>query len=267
MKTGLIVTHNGNAHFDEFLALSLIIAVYKDVHFYIERREPSEEELNNPEVWVVDIGGRLQPEKHNFDHHQDLSIPASFVIVAEYLNVQHYLDHAPWWQFKDEIDRRGGFKMAEKFGLDSLDELASPLESFYLKMFAQSPISVYQQMKFFGRHLIQQGKRLEQQVAFWKSCQQKIIKDKAVLIGFTEETGGSLQFCDTLPEPPAIRITYDGRGDGWAMSTIKDADGVNFAILENHPLIKFAHKNGFLAKTKERIPIEEVYKLVEMAIE
>jgi len=267
MRTGLIVTHNGNAHFDEFLALSLILAVEKDVHFYIERREPTLSELDDPDIYVVDIGNRYEPERRNFDHHQDLNIPASFVLVADYLKVSSYLSHSPWWQFKDRIDRRGGFRMARDFGLESLDPMHSPLETFMLKQFSKSPLSVYQQMKLFGADLIESGRALEEQIAFWRQCQMVQLKDKRVAIALTEDTTGSLPFFDTLSDPPHIRVNYDGRGEGWSLSTVRDAEGVNFARIAHLPEIKFAHKNGFIAKTHKRLPLDRVLQLVEQAIE
>ncbi len=266
MKSAKLITHNGKAHFDEFLAVALILAEHDDTHFHIERREPTEEELDNPDIWIVDIGQRYQPELKNFDHHQDTSLKASFVLVAEHLQVDQYLRNAPWWSFKDEIDRRGGYKLADELGLESLEPLNSPLENFILGLFAESPLSVYQQMKMFGRDQIETGKKMEQQIEFWKTCEQFMIKDKKVLLGLTDETMGSVEYCESLDEPPAVRITYDGRGEGWSLSTIKDAEGVDFSLLEGHEEIKFAHKNGFIAKTKKRIALEDVKKLVEKAI-
>ena len=87
MNTQLIITHPGSAHFDEVTAVSLILAVYTDLEFRIERREPYTAELDDPNVWVVDIGDRYEPEKRNFDHHQSLDCPAAFVLVAEYLGL------------------------------------------------------------------------------------------------------------------------------------------------------------------------------------
>ncbi|KAA3610289.1 MAG: hypothetical protein D8M58_06290 [Calditrichaeota bacterium] len=266
MNTAKIITHNGQAHFDEFLAISLILARHEETHFFIERREPSEKELCDPNTWVIDIGERYEPHLKNFDHHQDLKLPASFVQVAEYLELEDILKKSPWWEFKDKIDRRGGFKMASELGIESLDPLNSPLENFFLEVFAQSPISMYQQMKFFGKKLIANGYRLKEQISFWENCDQLHIKDKKVIVGYTDETLGSVQYCESLDNPPAVRINYDGRGDGWSMSTIKDADGINFFRVQDHEHIKFAHRNGFMAKTKTRIPLENVLQLVEMSI-
>ncbi|MEM6821799.1 MAG: MYG1 family protein, partial [Verrucomicrobiota bacterium] len=62
-----IVTHPGSAHKDDFLACSLLISLH-DVP--IERRLPSDRELTNPEVCLIDIGHEHKPELLNFDHHQ-----------------------------------------------------------------------------------------------------------------------------------------------------------------------------------------------------
>jgi len=50
MNTQLIITHPGSAHFDEITAISFILAVYGDREFHIERREPIQEELDNPDI-------------------------------------------------------------------------------------------------------------------------------------------------------------------------------------------------------------------------
>ena len=266
MNSAKIVTHNGHAHFDEFLAIALILARHCETHFFIERRDPTEDELNDPNVWVVDIGHRYEPYLKNFDHHQDLNLPASFVQVAEYLELKDILETAPWWNFKDKIDRRGGFKMAAEMGVISLDPLNSPLEAFMLSLFKESPLSVYQQMKSFGQTLIERGYRLREQISFWQNCEKLQIKDKIVLIGYTDETSGSVQYCETLDRIPEIRVNYDARGEGWSMAIIKDAEGIDFFKLDGHEEIKFAHKNGFIAKTKKRIPLNNVLELVELAI-
>ena len=101
MKAQLIITHPGSAHFDEVTAVGLILAVHAETVFSIERREPSQAELDNPDVWVVDIGNRHEPEKRNFDHHQNTDCPAAFVLVSEYLGLLETMSVMPWWHFKD----------------------------------------------------------------------------------------------------------------------------------------------------------------------
>jgi len=66
----LIITHPGTAHFDEFFATSLVLAVNDDVTYTIERRHPTEEELANPEIWVIELfeqnPGEIYPLMRSF---------------------------------------------------------------------------------------------------------------------------------------------------------------------------------------------------------
>ena len=48
MNTQLIITHPGSAHFDEVTAISLILDVYPDAEFKIDRRQPLPPEPEYP---------------------------------------------------------------------------------------------------------------------------------------------------------------------------------------------------------------------------
>ena len=50
----MILTHPGGAHKDDLLAVCILAAQHGAP---IVRREPTSEELNDPEVAIVDIGG------------------------------------------------------------------------------------------------------------------------------------------------------------------------------------------------------------------
>lgn len=62
-----IITHPGGAHKDDFLACSVLLSTHPVSIF---RRDPTEQELEDPEVAVVDIGHQHDPKLNNFDHHQ-----------------------------------------------------------------------------------------------------------------------------------------------------------------------------------------------------
>ena len=61
-----IVTHPGSAHKDDLLAVCVLIARHRVPVF---RREPTDDDLDDASVVVVDIGGSHDPAKSNFDHH------------------------------------------------------------------------------------------------------------------------------------------------------------------------------------------------------
>lgn len=69
-RTKRIVTHNGPAHLDEVMTCALIYAM-EDAIIPIKRvTEPTDQEMEDPDVAVIDIGNKYEPLKMNYDHHQ-----------------------------------------------------------------------------------------------------------------------------------------------------------------------------------------------------
>ncbi len=262
----LIITHPGTAHFDEFFAISLVLAVNNDVIYTIERRHPTEEELVNPDIWVIDVGMKREPDLKNFDHHQSTDIPASFMLVADHLGLAATLRITPWWEFKDKFDRFGPFKIADELGIKDLLHFINPIEDWFLELFEQNPGEIYPLMRSFGQHVIKGARTLSSQIEFWRNSEKCIVKNKTVLIGLTNDSTGVQRYSSRMDPPAEISVSYDGRGEGWRLARLNKAMGVDFSKLEGDEKIKFAHKTGFIAKTKQRIPINEVMKLVEKAI-
>jgi hypothetical protein len=70
-----------------------------------------------------------------------------------------------------------------------------------------------------------------------------------------------------MPEPADLLIYHDDRHTAWAVFRFNDFDdSINLSAVKDHPQIRFVHTNGFLAKTKEMIPLEELYKILETAV-
>jgi len=265
MKAQLIITHPGSAHFDEVTAVSLILAVYADTEFRIERREPAPAELDSPDVWVVDIGDRHEPEKHNFDHHQSLDCPAAFVLVAEYLGLVETMSVMPWWYFKDEVDRFGPGKTSIKYHAG--DDLVNrnPVESWLAARFASGPEASLPLLKAFGAHIIEDARMLKSQIDFWKTSSRLVIAGVPAMIGETRESAGLEEFRRLDENPPDIVISLDRRSEGWRLFRY-DGTPVDFSLISDRPEIAFAHKNGFTAKTKERLAIDDLIALVSKAV-
>ncbi len=266
LSKGSIITHPGSAHFDEFFALSLILSLHQDTEFTIERRDPTPDELANPDIWVVDIGEKHQPELKNFDHHQDITLCASFVLVADFLNLTPSLSMLPWWEFKDKIDRFGPVKTGKEIGTDKLRITYSPFESWFLTLFSETPNDVTALMRAFGHNIINEANSLSRQFNYWKQCKTVQVKGKTVIIGETENSDGAQEYNSTLSEPAAVIITHDSRGEGWKLCRFDNFPEVDFSKLSGHPDIKFAHKTGFVAKTYKRLPLEKLLDFIEKAI-
>ena len=86
-----IITHDGLFHADEVFAIALIFQ-FIGVCPVERRRKVSKEELQNPEVWVLDQYGELNSQLHNFDHHQDKTLDATCKIILTHLYLKGYID-------------------------------------------------------------------------------------------------------------------------------------------------------------------------------
>jgi len=263
----LIIIHPGTAHFDDFFAVSLVLAMDKDAAYTIERRNPSEAELENPDIWVIDIGERLEPELKNFDHHQATDIPASFILVADYLGLTDTLKILPWWEYKDTVDRFGAGKVADELGIDSFFPYFSPVEDWFLGLFKKNPNDISDLLRSFGQNIIENASLLASQFKFWEGCETRVVKSKTVLIGHTDNSWGSQRYGKKIDPPADISITYDSRGPGWKLCRLNDAEGVDFSKLDGHKDLLFAHKTGFIAKTQKRLPLSDILIMIEAAKE
>ena len=265
MKTQLIITHPGSAHFDEVTAISFLLAEKTAAQFRIERREPLPVELEDPDIWVIDIGLRHEPEKHNFDHHQSLDCPASFVLVAGYLGLLETMSVMPWWQFKDSVDRIGPVESSVIFHAG--DDLVNrnPVESWLVTRFAGEPEQCIPMLKDYGKKLIGEAKTLKKQIDYWKTAERLVIAGVPAMLGETKESLGLDEFRRLDKNPPDIVISLDRTGSGWRLFRY-DGTPVNFTLIADSPDIAFAHKNGFMAKTKTRLPLDALITLVRKAV-
>lgn len=80
------VTHNGVFHADEVFAIALLCK-FDNVSSITRTRDSLEIEkaCKDEHIIVVDCGNDYNPLMMNFDHHQDLNLPASNVLVLHAL--------------------------------------------------------------------------------------------------------------------------------------------------------------------------------------
>ena len=124
-KPTLIITHDGQAHADEIFSCALIRHVFGDIP--VKRtRDVSKDQLDDPNIWVLDQCGEYDTTKHNFDHHHNKDLEATNVLVLDYLRhkglVSKDLEFMLRKQFLaiSEHDRKGptsfnGFQVGEMF--------------------------------------------------------------------------------------------------------------------------------------------------------
>ena len=271
-----IVSHPGSAHKDDFLSVSVLLATLKQADVF--RREPTKDDLNDPNTYVVDVGLELTPERHNFDHHQDHSLPCAFHLVMQHLGYHEAaMSMFEWYPHMSMMDVRGPYRTAEHLGVDSsvLFASSSPIDGYIISIFAsleslnyQNPL--YDLMKSIGENMIaligHKMERLERLKSEAMVVEVKHLKAVTSNIDNSPKLAMELYLRFLDDENIVISITPSNRGDGWELLRLGDNTIVDFRMLENNPAIRFVHGSGFLAKTHTRLPMEEVVELACMAI-
>ncbi len=271
-----IVAHPGSAHKDDFMSVSVLLATLGSAEIF--RREPTSEDLADLNTYVVDVGMDYSPERHNFDHHQDQSLPCAFHLV-----MKHFGHHDAallvfaWYPHMSMMDVRGPYRTAEHLGVDTsvLFAVSSPIAGYILSTFSKintlsSQDSLYQLMKAFGQDMIAMISRKMERLERLKTeaivVQIKHLKAVASDIDNSPKLSMELYLHFLNDERIVMSITPSNRGEGWELLRLGDHSAVDFRAIADSPEIHFVHANGFLAKTRTRLPLKEVIPLASGAI-
>jgi len=271
-----IIAHPGSAHKDDFMAVSVLLATLGEARVY--RREPTQEELDDLDCYVVDVGMEYDPAKHNFDHHQDSTLPCAFHLVMQHLG--HH-DAAMlmfvWYPQLSMMDVRGPYQTAEHLGIDSsvLFASSSPIDGYILSRFSRMETLgvndlLYEFMTALGHDMLvliaRKTKRLERlkveaqvvPVGHFKAITSSIDQSPKLAMELY------LRYLDD--DAVVMSITPSVRGDGWEMLRLGDKRNVDFLKIKDYPGVSFVHANGFLAKTEFRLPLADVVQLAALAL-
>ncbi len=278
-----IITHPGGAHKDDFLACSVLLSNHSVSIF---RRDPTEQELEDPEVAVVDIGHQHDPELNNFDHHQlprDHEPTCALSLVLQKFEIyEDTKEFCSWLETTEWFDCRGPHDTAEWLGVDreAMAKLNSPLDVTMFQAFAKQKEHhpgepVWEVMKMMGTDLVQYVTGLRgriNQVAkieeFWDLGQGEDMI-KVAFVPRTEpeveEASGGLawRIKELGLEEEVVAMVYpDSRGGGYGMRRYDDNLALDFSQLSEQPDVHFTHNRGFIAKTSTT----EVSRLKELVL-
>jgi hypothetical protein len=271
-----IVVHPGGAHLDEILATGLICRERGVMPVY--RREPTEEELADPEVWVVDVGNRHEPDHRNFDHHQ-LDSPGhpecAFSLVARHLDLHELLGSRPWYAAQIEIDVHGADQLAKDLGLGRTPprEFVSPLETALRHLWGAEAEGEVDAELVRAATTVASG-LVDEALAFRKveevrqTTQVRRIQGVPIL---WHETAVSNEVSEHLRhewqaehlEPIAASVSRDTRPPhGWALYRFGDDPRIDFGRIEGDPRLSFVHSKGFIAKTVPDVSRKDIEELL-----
>jgi hypothetical protein len=276
-----ILTHPGSAHKDEFLACCVLLASSPGP---IVRREPTDADLADPAIAVIDVGHRHEPALNNFDHHQlpdDAAPTCALSLVLQHLGL--YTDaraFCDWLEPAEWFDCRGPNATARWLGVDRpvINQLSSPIDGTLLRRFAvatrhQAGEPLWEIMRLVGTDLLDYLRTLRARLTFIGRHAELWSLDGLTL---SVENGQVpavifLLRTDPLPEDPSAgldryvmeqglddrvvaTIAPDRRGGGYGLSRHRDHPRLDFTRIKAEPDVHFAHLRGFVAKTSATDP-------------
>lgn len=258
-KIKSMIVHGGKSHIDEAMALSIVIArkaiemgvgalnaVYP-LHGNVFRRDPTQEEIEDPTVFVADVGKVYDPYKLCFDHHQ---FPrgderSAMGLVADWCGLREFLDKVyPWFSTRVRLDAIGPFATAKAAGTSwaVIQAFMGPGEQNMLKRFEDNPLEVATELAEDIINKYYAYKDVENRVYDYKDLTVPVRSFE--FCADSAEVVGSAFYLDE-----GISIFKDKRGDGLAFLRMGDDPRVDFRLVAERTDLKqftgFIHPNGF----------------------
>jgi hypothetical protein len=274
-----ILTHPGSAHKDEFLACCVLLATTPAP---ILRREPTDADLADPAVAVIDVGHRHEPALNNFDHHQlptDATPTCALSLVLQHLGL--YADaraFCEWLEPAEWFDCRGPNETARWLGIERgiVFKLYSPIDGTLLRRFAAAKQHLpgeplWEMMRLIGTDLVDYIRQLRARLTFIGQHAQLWTLDELAVAGspapavlflprtepLPDDTSAGLDRYVTeqgLDDRVVALIAPDRRNTGYGLSRHRDHPRLDFTRIKAEPDVHFAHARGFVAKTSAADP-------------
>ena len=288
-----IITHAGKAHLDDLMACAIAIAhlrIWEDTtDVEIERRDPTDAELKDRAVTVLDVGGRYEPTNGNFDHHQlprgskdsamtllaaNLGLPNG-ASIAKYNpgdkefpvdSMASFLEDAfPWFRRRAELDSCGPFATAKSANVNwsVVESFLGPYEDIVLSEFEKDPVTIA-------------SKLADTIVSKWKAYSNVVPcvnygrpwwgNGDFTIADFTKANPEDVEVCSDMitKHVHGVVIFHDNRGDGLTLLRLRDDPRIDFTKVKDDEEIAFCHNGGFIVKTKSK-NLEKAWHLIEDA--
>lgn len=279
-----ILTHPGGAHKDDVLAVCVLIAQNK---VPVVRRMPTQLELDDPGVAIVDVGGAHDPERSNFDHHHfprehPPTCALSLVLQSKGL-YEDALQLCDWLETAEWFDSRGPNRTATWLGVPRrvLSKLNSPVDGTLLRRFAKCSVlevgdPLHSFMGYVGEDLLEHLRMARERIAFvgehselWSIpygdgfIPTLFLARTETLSDSPRDAVAEYVRSAGLEKTVAAVVYPDRRGPGYGIGRYEDHPMLDFARVEGQEDVHFAHKTGFMCKTTAT-DVERLKELVVM---
>jgi len=266
-----IVTHSGQAHADDLLALALILI--KEANGDQSKANILRVANGKAEDWphakfVVDIGKQYDPVKGWFDHHhfpKDAPPDCAFTLIAKHYGIAR--DSMNWIERLALLDSKGPFVWFEAtFGrpAKNMTEINNFLDPDVFNWFTRSANMTYKNPMAFFKALdmvipwleneLSYAEKKGSNIEFARSHLQIMDMGSFKFAFFNQrEMRGVGELCDIIAaEDPSIIVSGkpDDRGDGFSATRWNNSMRVDFLPCKDETNCVFAHENGFCLKWK-----------------
>lgn len=270
-----ILTHPGGAHKDDLLGVCVLIAKHGAP---VVRAEPTPEQLADPEVAIVDIGGSHDPARLNFDHHhfpREHPPTCALSLVLDHLGLYEDAKHlCDWLEPAEWFDSRGPGKTAAWLGVprQAISQLNSPIDMTLLRRFgARTELSagdpLYEFMRLVGQDLLEYLRVARERIDFVDRHAQRwslAHGDDIIEVVFmprtepaADEPSNSVKSyirAHELQDTVCAIVYPDRRGEGYGIGRYEDHPKLDFSRVGDQPDVHFAHTSGFMCKTSTSDP-------------
>lgn len=258
------ITHPGKAHADDFLSACVLFA--SGAVDVIYRRDPTLEEIQDPDILVFDQGGYLNPDKGVMDHHQDQTLPCALVLVLEHITgkcKEEIYKALPWVQGLSVLDTQGPVAFAKFKGHDmGVGQLLSlqidPIGRIMIELAGSEDIWVGYApdfelgptMRYIGQMILDELRTYGQHMdVISKAVRFDEVNGESILMipGITDQKTISMlnPWKDERFPHAAVSMSPNPRG-GLTLYRFNDHPAVDFRRVKDDPRVSFAHANGFM---------------------
>ena len=273
LKTNIdkAITHGGYAHRDDFISACILFA--KGV-VSIDRRNPTQEELNDKSVLVFDVGREYDVEKLNFDHHQfpeDQVPTCALSLILKYFGLyESFTECFNWLKETEYLDVKGPFYLAKEMGCkgDDIRSLTSAVEDEVIQLFGKmnhvdNGMWIYKMMRSLGNSYINRANEFKEVYDYLDvSDEVKVItldddlNLHALFYPTTYRWNPFIAFDEHIRRLKGkgynvvVSISKDERIDGFRLYRVNDNPHIDFNLISDKSELHFVLYNGFFAITK-----------------
>lgn len=282
-----IVTHGYTAHYDEILAIGLATIRWGPLPVY--RRSATGDELENPEIAVIDTGGEHDAAKFNWDHHQfeqsytgpDGIPDCAFSLLARDFGTEPVFIYSSWYRKLRRIDARGGYAWARSVGLTLPipREILSDAISLGIRLEFEKcwggrtvPKDLVVFLGTLVTNLMDHGKKLCKEVEAVRTFGQVINVGgtegiQGIWVDFVTDIGMLEYIAELRKKGQNIAFTVNRNSDGtWLVYRIDNCPRLNLNVLEGMSEVKVINNRGKFVKLRGDVSITRVKELIEEAV-